>query len=631
MTRHRSLALALALVLEASGRLLAQDVVWIEAEVASAINVKPNVAGWGNKGFLSGEAWLNVNVDAAGLKALPPGGAKLRYEFTTAKEGSYEVWNRLGFEFVRSPFSWRVDGGTWAESKPEALTTDLMEIDFFCEVAWLKLGDRPAGEARPACAGDRGSRQGQGEGRQGRPRARAVRAPTLICIDPGTLRPRTAKVKPGDRRPGTTPRTARPARSSSGLPDPPADGGRSLGRRIEGDSGRSARHDEQQPGEVAAPIKPTAPEAVRPMAGDRRPGGQERAPAGPRLRPSRLVSGRAMEVPRGGGRAGRSFLVFPQNNLNTTVYRQRRPSPGSIRIRSCAPAVGCHEGDQGRGSMRSWWASATPGTAGLRQTRPNPLRLRKTFNMPKKFFGDGFQDLAYPVWNAPQVGHPGDPRIRLAPGRPTPRTSSASRRSPARPWPSMSTVKPTPAKRAIQGDVRMRGDRRRREGSRRRCSPKAFSHRSPRRMGNVVAVAGAWADAATLVAGSPRRCTACATTHRGRAARLLDVSRDPLRLPRVGRSDGIHFLAQRRPVPRLDRRRRRGVTAPARTSSPTTGRTNQTFDPLLGHDLEGPGRPSRRSTSSTAAASSSAARGCSTARRSATSPIEPDEATRKKL
>ena len=31
----------------------------------------------------------------------------------------------------------------------------------------------------------------------------------------------------------------------------------------------------------------------------------------------------------------------------------------------------------------------------------DPMKLRKTFNLPKKFFGDGFQDLAYPIWNHP--------------------------------------------------------------------------------------------------------------------------------------------------------------------------------------------------------------------------------------
>ncbi|MCP4452203.1 MAG: hypothetical protein GY809_12125, partial [Planctomycetes bacterium] len=43
--------------------------------------------------------------------------------------GSYEVWARVGFEFVRSPFEWRIDGSAWDLIDPsEDLSTDLVEI-----------------------------------------------------------------------------------------------------------------------------------------------------------------------------------------------------------------------------------------------------------------------------------------------------------------------------------------------------------------------------------------------------------------------------------------------------------------------------------------------------------------------
>ncbi len=32
------------------------------------------------------------------------------------------------------------------------------------------------------------------------------------------------------------------------------------------------------------------------------------------------------------------------------------------------------------------------------------MKLRRTFNMPEKFFHDGFQELAYPVWSQSQSG-----------------------------------------------------------------------------------------------------------------------------------------------------------------------------------------------------------------------------------
>src|SRR5947199_709448 len=137
---------ALSMVLLASSRLPAQEYVWVEGEKPASINVKPLIAGWGNRQFLSGEQWLQVSIDADKVeKQVPDEGVRIDYPFTLRKEGKYEVWNRVGYEFVRSPFAWRIDGGDWVTSGPEELTTDLIEIGFFNEVAWLKLGDRPLG------------------------------------------------------------------------------------------------------------------------------------------------------------------------------------------------------------------------------------------------------------------------------------------------------------------------------------------------------------------------------------------------------------------------------------------------------------------------------------------------------
>src|SRR5438477_10027367 len=62
MTRH--LLAALSIVFLATSRLPAQDYVWLEGEKPAAINVKPLIAGWGNKQFLSGGQWLQVSIDA---------------------------------------------------------------------------------------------------------------------------------------------------------------------------------------------------------------------------------------------------------------------------------------------------------------------------------------------------------------------------------------------------------------------------------------------------------------------------------------------------------------------------------------------------------------------------------------
>ena len=92
------------LALSGSPSLQAADAVWIEAEAATA-NVKPNIAGWGNKSILSGEKWLHFSVDADKVNQdVPADGATFLYQFTIGDDGNFEVWNRLGFEFVRTPF-----------------------------------------------------------------------------------------------------------------------------------------------------------------------------------------------------------------------------------------------------------------------------------------------------------------------------------------------------------------------------------------------------------------------------------------------------------------------------------------------------------------------------------------------
>jgi len=103
------------------------DAVWIEAENTASSNLKIEAAGWGETQFLSGGKWVNVSIDADNVsKELPEGGGLLTYKFDLESSGKHEIWNRVGFEFVRSPFEWRVDGGEWNKSSPDDLTTDLM-------------------------------------------------------------------------------------------------------------------------------------------------------------------------------------------------------------------------------------------------------------------------------------------------------------------------------------------------------------------------------------------------------------------------------------------------------------------------------------------------------------------------
>src|SRR5262249_24376182 len=94
--------------------------------------------------------------------------------------------------------------------------------------------------------------------------------------------------------------------------------------------------------------------------------------------------------------AGRSFyLVFPQNNLNTTVrvngifcgFNKNPFARFEIDVtRAIKPGVN----EVWVGIKDAYYGSSTNPT--------NPLKLRKKFNLPLSFTQHGFQDLAYPVW-----------------------------------------------------------------------------------------------------------------------------------------------------------------------------------------------------------------------------------------
>jgi len=121
----------------------AEEWVWLESEAPTSKNMEiQTISSAANKEFLSGETWLRISVPSERIeKDLPKEGLVLGYEFLARSEGVYEIWDRIGFEKIRSPFEWRVDQGEWATIKPEDPTLDLMELDTWCQVAWIKLGE----------------------------------------------------------------------------------------------------------------------------------------------------------------------------------------------------------------------------------------------------------------------------------------------------------------------------------------------------------------------------------------------------------------------------------------------------------------------------------------------------------
>ncbi len=121
----------------------AQSAIWLEGETPTAMSQELKPTPWA--GAMSGDKWLQIGIEAPDVeKRVPESGIVLGYDFTVASGGKYEIWNRIGFEYVRSPFEWRIEGvSDWKTVTPDETTTDLTEIGFWAEVAWLKLGDLP--------------------------------------------------------------------------------------------------------------------------------------------------------------------------------------------------------------------------------------------------------------------------------------------------------------------------------------------------------------------------------------------------------------------------------------------------------------------------------------------------------
>ena len=140
MTALRRIGLLVVVSLVLTPSIQGAGYVWIEAESIAAPPAGFKNGGWGNKHYLSGESWLFGNIDGKDAEAIPAAGIVLSYPFETIAAAEYDVWGRVGYEFVRSPFLWRVDKGEWKSNGPDDLTTDLMEVAEWTEIAWVPLG-----------------------------------------------------------------------------------------------------------------------------------------------------------------------------------------------------------------------------------------------------------------------------------------------------------------------------------------------------------------------------------------------------------------------------------------------------------------------------------------------------------
>ena len=363
--------------------------VWLEAERATA-NIPLEAKGWGHKEFLSEDKWLQVSIDADKIdRQLPEGGAVLKYALDVPESRNYEIWDRIGYEFARSPFEWRIDGGAWSRISPDALTTDLMELETWNEVAWLKLG----GQNLTAGAHALEIRLPKTLGKDGKPE-RVLYASDALCVYGGEWHP-YGKLKPGEDHQSERDRAA--ATKTFSLPESPGEGRTTL--PLAGDW-EVCRADEQTPPfDVAQPMETDLPPEAKwsaiPVPSDKN------ASRPDLLFAHRLWYRTKVSIPAGKSSSG-YFLTFPRNNLNTTVvvngvfcgFNKNPNAPFEIDITKAVKAGTINE--LRVGIRDAWYGYST--------SPSDPLKLRKKFNLPLSVVGTGFQDLAYPIWNAWQSG-----------------------------------------------------------------------------------------------------------------------------------------------------------------------------------------------------------------------------------
>ena len=131
---------------------ISAEYVWIEGEKPVTV---PKIAaggipgdkgyefkGWGNAKLFSESKALYISIAGNEVeKRLPNDGAVFGYEFDVKETGKFDVWARIGYESMRSDFDWRTDGGEWKNLPAGQATRDLMYVQAWSEIAWIKLGD----------------------------------------------------------------------------------------------------------------------------------------------------------------------------------------------------------------------------------------------------------------------------------------------------------------------------------------------------------------------------------------------------------------------------------------------------------------------------------------------------------
>ncbi len=188
--------------------LSAGDYVWLEGEQPDSTPVLKQLegvervspangfqaSGWGRTSIMSGEQILHVSLSPADIdKYLPAEGLIFGYSFQLEQGGAQNIWARIGYEWVRSDFDWRVDQGPWQSCSRRTPTTNIQPIQTWNELAWIQLGQLQLPEGRHRLEVRHQAQKEQG----GERTARILHMLDAVCLTPGAFRP-NGKWKPDD-------------------------------------------------------------------------------------------------------------------------------------------------------------------------------------------------------------------------------------------------------------------------------------------------------------------------------------------------------------------------------------------------------------------------------------------------
>jgi hypothetical protein len=383
------------------GKVWAQtsDFIWIEGESPTTTISQAKIEGTSRGELVSDGKWLRIGLEPAEAEKITDAGLLIAYNFDLAKAGNHQLWNRIGFEASRTAFDWRVDDGAWTRVESNVPVLDLTELQTWVDIGWMKLGEVQLG------VGSHKIEIRLPKTKDDKDKARKITyASDALLITAGEFSPN------GKWKPNQTGRDSQDEEATANiftLPEPKARGERAS-VKLKG-LWEIARHDDNAPGEVAAPIQdfPTKPhwKAIS-VPGDKN-----------KLRPDLIFAHRVwyrtrVNVPQ--SQLGRSFyLYFPLNNLNTTVYVN-----GTYCGFNKNPLSGFNV-DVTKGvkaGVNEVWVGIKDAYYGFSADPSRPEKLRSFFRYPLEWQNKGFMDLDYPVWNSFQSGILNTPQFVVAGG-----------------------------------------------------------------------------------------------------------------------------------------------------------------------------------------------------------------------